>query len=195
MPEGTNEPRKDSKPRPEEKHALGSMIKPPPVLNEPKPEKVKPEEPDEDSEKKDAKQTDGKGKDGGKDSEDAPEKKGSKSKKLTGQHEERVTHTVTFDLTEEEFAFKGKEAARLQGEINGLDREFQQVKEEHKSKTSLLEMECGSLLAVIRRGKEEREVTVTKVIDFDKGLVDFLYQNKIVETRGIKPEERQGKFF
>lgn len=165
----------EKKSGPERKHVLGSMVK--------NAQEVKAAADD-----KEEKPEEGQTKEEGK----KPERK---KKELSGQHEERVNHTVTFDLTEDDFAKKGKDAAKLQGEINDLEREFNAVKEEYKAKTSLLEGECSMILATIRRGKEEREVTVTKLIDFDRGIVEFWYMNKIVETRGIKPEERQGKMF
>ncbi len=168
MPEEVIESGKDKK-KPEDKHVLGSMVNH--ATDEGKA-----------------------GKDDGQKQGDKSDAK-AKDKKRAGKQEEKVVHTVTFDLLEEDFAAKGKEAAELQGQLDKLDREFSVVKENHKASVTLLEQDCSQVLSCIRRGKEERDVDCLKVIDFDLGVVEYWFGGRVVERRGIKPEERQTKLF
>lgn len=105
--------------------------------------------------------------------------------------EEEVMHLVTFDLKEDEFASKGKEAAELQSQISKLNYDFAGVKRTHKAETELREEKIAQLLGTIRRGKEDRDVKCKKVYDFETGIVRFFHENKLVDERPMEPGERQ----
>lgn len=174
MAEETNEEadKKEPAKKPGKVHVLASMGKPTPK------EEVKNPKPEDEKEPRPGK--------GG-------EKDGSKKRKEATKIEDKVLHSVTFDLTEDEFAGKGKHAAGLQGKINGLESKFKIVKDEHKAETSLLESECSQVLAVIRRGKEDREVECTRVLDFENAIAEFWYKGKLVDSRPMRPDEKQMK--
>jgi hypothetical protein len=119
------------------------------------------------------------------------DREGSSATDAGEVHEEKIQHVVTFDLTEEEFVAKGRLAAQLNAEISKLNLEFDVAKRKHKAETSLKEEEIDRVLSIIRRGKEDREVEVTKVIDYYVGIVRFLHKGRLVEERPMRNDEKQ----
>lgn len=94
-------------------------------------------------------------------------------------------------MTESEFAQKGKDAAKLQREIEVLDNKLKAAKDEHKAETGVRESELGTILSTIRRGKEDREVECEEVMDFEKGTVEYFHKGELMESRTMRNDERQ----
>lgn len=105
--------------------------------------------------------------------------------------EEDVLAVVTFELTEQEFSARGKEAAALQSEVNMLNVKFSGVKEQHKAEVSIREGKISEILSTIRRGKEDREVPCKQVYDYEHGMVRVFHLGKVVEQREMRPAEKQ----
>lgn len=109
--------------------------------------------------------------------------------------EEKIQHRVTFALSEEDFAEKGKQVAALNSEISKLNYEFDGAKRTHKAAVALREEEIEQLLTTIRRGKEDREVECVKSYDYEHGIVRFFHAGKVVEERAMDAYEKQMKAF
>lgn len=103
----------------------------------------------------------------------------------------RVTKEFEFDLTNEEFAERGKQAAALAGEVLSLELEFEEVKETWKAKIKSREAKRDDLLAAIRAKKEKRTVEATMVKDFDSKEIQYWVGGAIVERRTMTAEELQ----
>lgn len=105
----------------------------------------------------------------------------------------KVMKEVSFSLTQEDFANKGKRVAELQQQLGRLSNEIQGIKESFKARMQLIEQDIGHELAVISRGEEIREVEVEERLDYDRGIVEYLHNGAVCDERPMTPIDRQQK--
>lgn len=99
-----------------------------------------------------------------------------------------------FELTEKETREMSKQAGNLHAEIGKDDLAFTEVKKAWKAKIGKKQTELGTMLAVLKTGKEQREVEAQEIKDFDKREIRWVVDGKVIESREMKPEETQQSF-
>lgn len=105
--------------------------------------------------------------------------------------DQELTKSLTFDLTIEETAAKGKCAAEIRHELTKMREEFKELQATLKGKIAQKEQELAKTLRLIRDGKEERTVSCIMRKDFTRMIVQFLFGDKVQEERALTIEERQ----
>ena len=103
----------------------------------------------------------------------------------------KVTKEFLFDLTEQEFAEKGKAAAALCQEVKDLDVQFEEVKDNWKAKIKAREAKRDDILAVIHAKKEKRSVESVLVKNYDTKEMEYWFEGKVVERRTMTADEVQ----
>lgn len=105
--------------------------------------------------------------------------------------EQEISKKLTFELTQEEIANKGRDAAKLSKELFELELDFDDVKKAWKARISAKSQELSKTLKVIDAGTEDREVVCTCRKDYDSLTVQYIYGGKLMEERAMSIEERQ----
>lgn len=116
------------------------------------------------------------------------------AKKLEDISERKVKRKLTFKLTEEEFADKGRKAGQIGAELRKLEDEFASVKKGWSEKLTAKEEALNSLLNVIHSGEEQRDVDCTEQRDYSKNVVRYVVGGKTHEERAMTESERQLDF-
>jgi hypothetical protein len=103
----------------------------------------------------------------------------------------KIKRTVTFKLTDADFAAKGKEAAECARQVTALENEFEGVKEDWKAKIKNAEAKRDVALEAIRKGTEQRETDVTEVKNFTTQMVEYYLDGKKVDERKMEEPDMQ----
>lgn len=96
-----------------------------------------------------------------------------------------------FNLTEQEFAEKGKEAAALSQDLSKIQYEFKEVKETFASRIKTKQAQRNLLLKCINDGFEKRTVQCNMIKDFDSKLVQYWFKGELMEERAMLEGEMQ----
>lgn len=103
----------------------------------------------------------------------------------------KAMRELAFKLSEADFAAKAKQVAEAQQKLGKLASEFQGVKDNYKARIQLLENEIGHILAVISSGVEQREVECDERVDYDRGIVEYVFNGEVRAERPMTPMDRQ----
>ena len=103
----------------------------------------------------------------------------------------KIEKTLDFQLTEAEFADRGKTASKLSKEIQELKASFAASKNEWKGRIELKEGELRAVQHIIRSGVEPRSVHCEMQKDYDKGKIAYVFEGKVIEERPMEPHEAQ----
>lgn len=106
-----------------------------------------------------------------------------------------VKHAFKFKLSKDDYVTKAKNIAELNEQVYDLNSKFDMVKREHKTRVESLLMASGKELVCVRDGEEEREVECIMVMDFNRNLIEYVYQGEILQTRSMSDFERQRNLF
>jgi transposase len=109
--------------------------------------------------------------------------------------EKKSTRSLRCELTKEELLECGKELADAKQQIDILDGELQQVKEQYKSRRTALEGKLNYAAQVIATGHEIRKVDCLTTHNYDNGRVTIvrLDTDELIEDRAMNEDERQRK--
>ncbi len=111
---------------------------------------------------------------------------------MESEHEDvEVQKSLTFKLTTQEIADKGRKAAELERETGEQESQFENVKAEWKGKINKLENEKRDLLRTIRKGEEERQVQCIMRKEYSRMVVQYLWKGIVMEERAMTLDERQ----
>ena len=105
----------------------------------------------------------------------------------------RAKRELYFKLTDSDYILKGKDAASKRAELDVIERRFEDLKKKAKSEVELKQQELNGVLSVIQQGRELREVECTELFDYERGVVSYLYDGEVLETRPMERHERQMK--
>jgi hypothetical protein len=107
----------------------------------------------------------------------------------------KIMKVLTFPLSTNEIAQKGRLAAETRHKILEKNREFDDVKTKYKGQIGALELELSELLHTIKRGDEERNVECTMVLDYERYVVSYVHpvdgEDVTFEERPMTLDERQ----
>jgi hypothetical protein len=103
----------------------------------------------------------------------------------------KVFKALIFKLTIPEIAEKGQEAAETRGLLNEDEHEFDGIKQTWKGIIQQKELKLEKLLSLIRAGEEERVAECLMIKDYNRNLVQYVYDDKIMEERAMELSERQ----
>jgi len=102
-----------------------------------------------------------------------------------------VTRTLTFQLTESDFAVKARILAELNSESCGDSVRFEALKKHWKRKIEDTQEKISDVMDLVLEGEEARVVECLEIKDFDRNLVSYSYKGEIMEERAMTVEERQ----
>jgi len=119
------------------------------------------------------------------------EEKEIKEVKQKETEEHLVTERLTFKLTQEEYADKGKEAAEKAKELGEVEREFESIKKRFKGRIEEKQGELDDILKTIHRGEEERTVECVQVKDYKRHIVSYVFKGEVMKERPMEMHERQ----
>ncbi len=105
--------------------------------------------------------------------------------------ENKVNKEVWFDLSDAQIAEKAREAAKVSKEVGDLEAEAKDTSASYKSRISKKELEVRGLMQVINAGKESRYCFCDMEKNFERNVVQFYFEGKLVEERAMTHEERQ----
>jgi hypothetical protein len=108
--------------------------------------------------------------------------------------EMQVNKTFEFVLSDADLARKAKDAAAVREDIKTIESEFDSVKARYKSRLTQATEDLHDILGEITNGKEERTVDATLRRDYDRMMISWHYEGKVLEERAMTPEERQRSF-
>lgn len=112
-----------------------------------------------------------------------------------GNHIGTEKQVLPCKLTPDEVRERGEELASVLGQLKELDARESEFKADLKSKRTPLESQRDYLRDVVNAKQESRGVEVELWADFTTGNVEFIRQDtgECITSRGLRPEERQGK--
>lgn len=103
----------------------------------------------------------------------------------------KISKEIDFVLTREDLAKKGENMSALDGEIDELELQFEEVKQNWRAKISTREAARKDISAVVRAKKERRMVDVVMVKDFEAKEITYWFEGAIVESRTMTESELQ----
>lgn len=106
-------------------------------------------------------------------------------------HDQVVTADLSFQLTTEDYAEKGKQAGRVAAELRDLEEEFDELKKDWKVKIEAKENELTDIHRTIRAGKETRRVKCIERKDFNSNRLTHLFNGEVLAERALELHERQ----
>lgn len=106
-----------------------------------------------------------------------------------------LTRELTIDLTQEDTANLGKQAAEIKKQITLEEIDFDKVRTAHKAKVKDLEADMRSILSKIRDGKRNEVVECTEIRNYSEGKVSYFLGGKLVEERTMEGDELQKDLF
>jgi len=110
------------------------------------------------------------------------------AKKIEG---EKIKRALPFKLSDEEKARKGEAAARLNEKLaEAVDKKKTEVAK-HTAGIKELQTKISNHLTAISAGVERREVTCIEHKNFEKNVVEFIYEGEVLETRPMTDADRQ----
>lgn len=86
---------------------------------------------------------------------------------------------------------KGKDAADKAQLIGETEREFDSVKKRFKGKIETQESDLADVLRTIREGEEVRLVECIERKDYQRHIVEYIYEGEVMEERAMTIDERQ----
>lgn len=101
-----------------------------------------------------------------------------------------VEEPFHFDLTKEEMATAGQDVAELADTLSTRQEDFERVKKRYKAEFEELERQIQAKFHAIRFG-EMRNTRCTKRVWFERKVVQFIYEAKVLKEREMLDEERQ----
>ena len=109
---------------------------------------------------------------------------------------QRVTKTNWLDveMTEEEIATCGKDAAALKVEIDDLEAQLDAFKKTMKGR---IDDKTGALNKILERITKNKQVKLVEFVeekDYKKNTVKKIYMEKVVDERAMTAEEHQQQF-
>jgi hypothetical protein len=98
-------------------------------------------------------------------------------------------------LTDEEVQAKGRKAAKLQDQCEGIEAKLKTVGKELRDELKAKRGELRGLLHDVSNGTEDRDVLCWEQMDYNRGEVRVIRADdgKTVESRTMTPDERQEK--
>lgn len=98
---------------------------------------------------------------------------------------------ITLDLSKEDIAALGSEAAEAEKQVTLLEIEFDGVKKEYGVKIKKIEAQMRTLLEKIRGGTRTEVVECKEVRNYHEGKVSYFMGEKLVEERTMDADELQ----
>lgn len=104
---------------------------------------------------------------------------------------EKCKRQLPFSLNDEEKARKGEDAGKFNIQIEkAMDLKKSEMAKHNERITGLTKKRDG-LLKAINEGVERREVSCVEAKNYEKNLIEYWFEGKVLESREMKPEERQ----
>jgi hypothetical protein len=104
--------------------------------------------------------------------------------------------TYTKRLTEDELQEKNQQFIDANINIDKADETLSQAKHEHKSIVKPLKDERKHLLRTVKTKHEEITGPLYRLANHADGMIDYVdLSGNIIESRRMKPEEKQGRMF
>lgn len=103
----------------------------------------------------------------------------------------QVMKTIAVKLTKDELLVCGEKASASQVQLDNLTQELNNHRLRLRPEIKAAQSEIHRLLAIIECGMEEKTVELDCVKNYNAGLVQYVYQDKIVEQHKMRDDERQ----
>jgi hypothetical protein len=104
------------------------------------------------------------------------------------------TNWIDVEMTEEEIATCGKDAAALKVEIDDLEGQLDAFKKTMKGRIDDKTGALNKLLERITHNKQAKLVEYIEEKDYKKNVVRKIYLEKVIEERAMTAEEHQQEF-
>lgn len=105
----------------------------------------------------------------------------------------KVKRDLAIELTSDEFAAKGKEAANLACEFREVEKEKKAVVETYSAKLKDRASRRDELLNSIKEGVENRTVECIEVKNYNENRVEFWHQGVMNQHREMTVGDRQAE--
>jgi hypothetical protein len=103
----------------------------------------------------------------------------------------KMMKRVPIRLSATELAERGQAAANFAASFDQESDRFNQIKKDWKAKLDDLENKRDINLLAIREGKEERQVEVVMVKNYDQQRVEYYYEGNLVDHREMNADDNQ----
>lgn len=103
----------------------------------------------------------------------------------------RVMKEIKIKLTEADLLEKARSAAQFNKEVGELEEEITEHKKRIKALSDPKEAALKKHLEHIQEGFEHKTVEVEMRKDYAQGVVEYIYEGQVVETRNMDSEDRQ----
>lgn len=117
----------------------------------------------------------------------------TKTKATTTPKGETVTREVTLDLTDERKLQLFDEMAEKMTAEEKLKADFADVKTKWNDRIKPVTDRITAIRSYVKDGKETKTLKVTAVKNWDQDVVEYWWDNKVVDSRPMNPEDRQEK--
>lgn len=104
---------------------------------------------------------------------------------------ERCKRALPFKLSDREKAEKGELAAKLNKQLEQAMDLRKREMAKHNERVKDLTSKISRILTAIDDGVERREVSCVEHKNFEKNLVEYYFEGIVLESREMKPEDRQ----
>lgn len=113
-------------------------------------------------------------------------------KKTTDTNKSRlIKKELTFTLTESERDSKLAESDKLERAIEKIQNKIKDFATSQKAEMKMLTKDRNIIRRQIETNSEPRLVNCTEHLDFEAGVVTYLFKNKIMDERKMYESERQ----
>lgn len=106
-----------------------------------------------------------------------------------------VTREFEIPLTKPELAELATVAGGLQSEISNLKKSFSVVQKQHRADVSGLEEKLEKILTDCDNGRSTRTVDVIERKDYNRRLVQYIYDDRVIQERALEESEMQETMF
>jgi hypothetical protein len=104
--------------------------------------------------------------------------------------DQECLESFVFPLTRDELAESARQMAEESQEKTRLEDELEKVRKDFKAKIDRQEVKIAAIVHQIQFG-QQKEVNCVKRIFFEKGIVQFIFEGRILKERPMEEEERQ----
>lgn len=110
---------------------------------------------------------------------------------ITDIQEAKIQRVLTFLLTNDEIAERVTRAVKLRSQIAEIETEADDAKQVFKGRIAEKTGELSKLYGIEATRQEERLVNCLERRDFSLGMVQYLFDGKVMEERTMTAGERQ----
>jgi hypothetical protein len=116
---------------------------------------------------------------------------GKKSGKGSGERETLVRE-ITIDIDKATYAELGEREGALMRNLDNLKEQFAEVEKSWDERIDPVADELAGVRKTLKEGKITKTAEVEVVKNYDENRVDYVFEGKVVDSRDMTVEDRQG---